>query len=71
MLGACLLIAGASAWRSGAIFFGSILAIGGFIGAVQTESFATSLALESAHAWIACIAGIVVVASPPCCFLAT
>jgi hypothetical protein len=63
VLGAFLLISGASAWRSGAIFFGSILAIGGFIGAVQTESFATSLALESSHAWIACIAGVVVVAA--------
>jgi hypothetical protein len=63
VLGTCLLIAGASSWRSGALFFGSILAIGGFIGAVQTESFVTSLALESSHAWIAAIAGAVVVAS--------
>jgi hypothetical protein len=63
VIGACLLIAGASSWRSGAIFFGSILAIGGFIGAVQTESFVTSLALESSHAWIVAIAGAVVVAS--------
>jgi len=63
VLGACLLIAGASAWRSGAIFFGSVLAIGGFIGAVQTESFVSSLALESGHAWIAALAGAVVVAS--------
>jgi uncharacterized membrane protein HdeD (DUF308 family) len=63
VIGACLLIAGASSWRSGAMFFGAVLAIGGFIGAVQTESFVDSLALESSHAWIAAIAGAVVVAS--------
>ena len=40
VLGGLLLICGVSAWRSGALFFGSIMAIGGFIGAVQTESFA-------------------------------
>ena len=63
VLGACLLIAGASAWRGGALFFGAVLAIGGFIGAVQTDSFVEPLALESSHAWIVAIAGVVVVAS--------
>jgi hypothetical protein len=63
VLGACLLIAGASAWRGGAVFFGAVLAIGGFIGAVQTDSFVEALALESSHAWIVAIAGAVVVAS--------
>lgn len=63
VIGACLLISGASAWRSGAIFFGAMLAIGGFIGAVQTDSFVEPLALESSHAWIAAIAGAVVVAT--------
>ncbi len=62
VLGACLLISGASSWRSGALFFGAMLAIGGFVGAVQTESFVTDLALESSFAWLATIAGAVVVA---------
>ena len=63
VLGACLLISGASSWRSGALFFGSVLAIGGFVGAVQTESFVTDLALESSFAWLATIAGVVVALS--------
>jgi hypothetical protein len=63
VLGALLLIAGASSWRSGALFFGAVLAIGGFVGAVQTESFTESLALESNLAWIAVGAGVVVVIS--------
>ena len=63
VLGGLLLICGVSSWRSGALFFGSVMAIGGFIGAVQTESFATSLALESAMAWLVTIGGVIVVAS--------
>ena len=63
VLGGLLLICGVSSWRSGALFFGSIMAIGGFIGAVQTESFATSLALESGLAWLVMLGGIAVVAS--------
>ena len=63
VLGGLLLICGVSSWRSGALFFGSIMAIGGFIGAVQTESFATSLALESGLAWLVTIGGVIVVAS--------
>lgn len=63
VLGALLLICGASSWRSGAMFFGAIMAIGGFIGAVQTESFATELALKSSMAWIVAIAGVIVVAA--------
>ena len=39
------------------------MAIGGFIGAVQTESFATDLALESGLAWLVMLGGIAVVAS--------
>ncbi len=62
-LGGLLLICGASSWRSGALFFGSIMAIGGFVGAVQTDSFATSLALESGHAWLLTIGGVIVVVS--------
>ncbi len=63
VLGGLLLICGVSAWRSGALFFGSIMAIGGFIGAVQTESFAADLALESGLAWLVMLGGIAVVAS--------
>lgn len=60
-LGACLLISGAVRSRAGAMFFGGLLGVGGFVGAVQTSSFHTSLALEASMAWIAVIAGAVVV----------
>ena len=60
-IGLCLLISGASRSRSGGIFFGAILAVVGFVGAVQTDSFSKSLALESKLAWLAVIAGVVVV----------
>lgn len=63
VLGGLLLICGVSSWRSGALFFGSVMAIGGFVGAVQTDSFATSLALESGLAWLVAIGGVIVVAS--------
>jgi len=62
-IGLCLLISGATRSRSGALFFGSVLGIAGFVGAVQSESFDTSLALESSMAWLAVIAGVVVVLS--------
>jgi hypothetical protein len=62
-LGVFLLIAGASRSRAGAMFFGAVLGVGGFVGAVQTESFRSSLALESSMAWLAVIAGVVVVLS--------
>lgn len=60
-IGVCLLIAGATRSRSGALFFGAILGVAGFVGAVQSESFDTTLALESSMAWIAALAGLVVV----------
>ncbi|MDO9176251.1 MAG: hypothetical protein Q7V62_15695, partial [Actinomycetota bacterium] len=60
-IGVCLLIAGATRSRSGALFFGAILGVAGFVGAVQTESFDTSLALESSMAWLAALAGLIVV----------
>lgn len=63
VIGGLLLICGVSSWRSGALFFGSVMAIGGFIGAVQTESFARSLALESGLAWLVMLGGVIVVAS--------
>ena len=60
-IGLCLLLSGAARSRTGEMFFGAILGIGAFVGAVQTESFRKSLALESAMAWLCVIAAIVVV----------
>ncbi len=62
-LGLALLAAGVSRSRSGAMFFGAVLGVAGFVGAVQTESFAKSLAIESSMAWLAVLAGVVVVLS--------
>ncbi len=62
-LGAALLISGATRSRSGEVLFGSALGIAGFVGAVQTESFVESLALESSMAWLAVLAAVVVVLS--------
>ena len=59
-LGAVLLVSGATSSRSGAVFFGAIAGIAGFIGAVQTASFARSLALETSMAWWVCVVGAVV-----------
>jgi asparagine N-glycosylation enzyme membrane subunit Stt3 len=63
VIGAALLISGATSSRSGAVFFGTLLGIGGFVGAVQAESFDTSLALESSMAWLAVAIAVVVVLS--------
>ena len=63
IVGMCLLIAGVTRSRSGALFFGAVLGIAGFVGAVQTESFKESLAIESSMAWLAVLAGIVIVLS--------
>ena len=63
IIGGALLISGASSSRSGAIFFGALLGIGGFVGAVQSESFDKSLALESSMAWLLVAAAVVVVLS--------
>ena len=60
-IGLALLSAGAARSRSGAMFFGTVLGVAGFVGAVQTESFATNLALETSMAWLAVIASVVVV----------
>ncbi|MBI4936520.1 MAG: hypothetical protein HY828_21800 [Actinobacteria bacterium] len=60
-IGALLLIAGASRSRALATFGGLVLVVAGFVGAVQTESFATNLALESSVGWWAVVAGAVVV----------
>jgi len=60
-MGLVLLICAASTSRSASIFFGLVLGIGAVIGALQTDSFRRSLALESGLAWLAVIAAIVVV----------
>ena len=60
-IGAALLISGATRSRSGEIFFGGVLGIAGFVGAVQSESFVESLALESSMAWLAVLTAVVVV----------
>ncbi|MGZ6960030.1 MAG: hypothetical protein ACXVLM_10040 [Ilumatobacteraceae bacterium] len=60
-LGVCLLASGAARSRAAAMFFGGVLGVAGFIGAVQTKSFRTALALESSMAWLAVVAGAVVV----------
>ncbi|MEO6122226.1 MAG: hypothetical protein ABIR32_00855 [Ilumatobacteraceae bacterium] len=62
-VGACLLISGVTSSRSGALFFGSVLGIAAFVGAVQTDSFVKPLALESGHAWLLFFAALIVVVS--------
>jgi hypothetical protein len=62
-IGLCLLLSGAARSRTGEIFFGAVLGIGAFVGAVQAESFKESLALESGLAWLLVLASIVVVLS--------
>jgi hypothetical protein len=61
VIGAALLLSGATRSRSGEIFFGTLLGIGGFVGAVQSDSFDTSLALESSMAWLAVAIAVAVV----------
>ena len=60
-IGLCLLLSGAARSRTGELFFGAILGIAAFVGAVQTASFKKSLALESGWAWLMVFAAIVVV----------
>lgn len=62
-IGLCLLLCGVMASRSGALFFGTVLGIAAFVGAVQSESFDESLALESGHAWLMVAAALIVVIS--------
>jgi hypothetical protein len=61
VVGACLLISGATRSRSAALFFGSVLGITAFVGAVQSESFQENLALESGFAWLLVFGGVTVV----------
>ncbi|HEX2783967.1 MAG TPA: hypothetical protein VHN36_10305 [Ilumatobacteraceae bacterium] len=62
-IGLCLLLSGAARSRTGEVFFGAVLGIGAFVGAVQTDSFKKSLALESGMAWLAVCGAVVVVLS--------
>lgn len=59
VVGLFLLAAAASRSRGSEMFFGLVLAIAGFIGGVQTESF-ESLALESSWAWVLFVIGSIV-----------
>jgi len=59
--GVCLLVCAALTARGGAAFFGVLLGIGAVVGAVQTDSFRRSLALESGFAWLAAVAAAVIV----------
>jgi hypothetical protein len=60
-IGLCLLLSGSARSRTGELFFGAVLGIAAFVGAVQTDSFKKSLALESGWAWLMVFAAIVVV----------
>jgi hypothetical protein len=60
-IGLCLLLSGAARSRTGEVFFGAVLGISAFVGAVQTDSFKKPLALESGMAWLVVVAAIVVV----------
>lgn len=60
-IGLCLLLCAATMTRGGSVFFGLLLGVGAVVGAVQTDSFKSSLALESGLAWLSVIAAVVVV----------
>jgi hypothetical protein len=60
-IGLCLLLCAATMTRGGSVFFGLVLGVGGFVGAVEIDRFKDSLALESGLAWLAVIAADVVV----------
>lgn len=61
VLGICLLISGASRSRSAALFFGVVIGIGAFVGAVQTSSFVEPLALERNYCWLLLAGAAIVV----------
>jgi hypothetical protein len=60
-IGLCLLLCAATMTRGGSVFFGLVLGVGAVVGAVQTESFTSSLALESGLAWLSVLAAVLVV----------
>jgi hypothetical protein len=59
--GLSLLLSGAMRSRTGEIFVASVLGVAAFVAAVQTSSFAGSLAIESSFAWWVVLASVVVV----------
>ena len=60
-VGAVLLLAAAVASRGAAVFFGVLLGIGSFVGAIESDRFADRLGLESNFAWISFVLAVVVV----------
>ncbi len=58
--GIALLLAAVSRSRSAIAFWGVVLGIAGFVGAVQAESFRDSLALEASLGWWALAVGAIV-----------
>lgn len=60
-IGLCLLVSASVSSRGGEMFFGAVLGIAGFVGAVQSGSFSDTLALESAMGWVAAVLGLAVV----------
>jgi hypothetical protein len=60
-LGLVLLIAAGSRSRSGELFGGLLLGVGGFVGLVQHRSFVRTLALENPLAWAVLLCGVGVV----------
>jgi len=60
-LGLVLMIAAGTRSRSGELFGGLLLGIGGFVGLVQHRSFVRTLALENSLAWAALLGGGVVI----------
>ena len=61
VIGVVLMAAAGARSRGGEMFGGIVLGVAGFIGAVQHSSFVKPLALQTSWAWIATIAGAVVV----------
>jgi hypothetical protein len=60
-LGLVLMAAAGARSRSGELFGGLLLGVGGFVGLVQHRSFVRTLALENPLAWVALLCGVVVV----------
>lgn len=59
--GLLLLLSAAARSRGGEVLFGSLLGVGGFVAAVQADSFRSAFAVESGFAWLVVIAAVVVV----------
>jgi hypothetical protein len=61
-IGILLIVSAASLSRPGAVFLGLVLVIGGAVVVAEPESLVEQLAVESAHGWLAIVAGAIVVA---------